>query len=117
MKVRPGLGVVPELDVVERDFPQQPASREFVEGVVDRAERRSEADRPCFLTDRFRGEVAVATAEYCAGEIEPLAGRPHPGAVELTSKIIVMCRLQRSASWCPSESQLSASKLLDNLPA
>ena len=84
--MRPGLGVVPELGVVDRDLAQKPAARKLVEGIVDRAQRRGEPDRPRLVIDHFRREVAIPGAEDRAREIEPLPGRPHPGGRELPQK-------------------------------
>ncbi len=95
--MRPGLGVVPELGVVDRDLPQEPAARKFVERVVDRAERRRELDRPRLVIDHFGGEVPVSRAEDRAGEIEPLAGRTHPRGGELAHEHAVADIGMRSA--------------------
>jgi hypothetical protein len=78
VEVRPGLGVVPELGLVDRNLAQESAAGEFVERVLDCAEGRREAYRPRLLIEHLGREMPVAGAEERPAEVDPLARGPHP---------------------------------------
>ena len=60
VKMRPGLGVVPDLRVVKRDFSQKSAPCELAQRVVDRAKRWGEVETARLVVERLRGEMPVA---------------------------------------------------------
>src|ERR1700735_2307354 len=74
----PGLGVVPDLRVVKRDFSQKSAPCELAQRVVDRSKGWGEVERARLVVERLRGEMPVACAEDHAGAQRPRESRPSP---------------------------------------
>src|ERR1700733_14793099 len=94
--MRPGLGVVPDLRVVKRDFSKKSAPCELAQRVVDRAKGWGEVERARLVVESLRGEMPVACTEDCAGESEAWTRGPDTRGLEPAADEKVGYRFLRS---------------------